>query len=55
MRTEWRTPVEGWQEAQGRRLPTRARAVWHLASGPFPYADFVIDPKQIDFNVPPPR
>jgi hypothetical protein len=55
VRTEWRTPVEGWQDAQGRRLPTRARAVWHLASGPFPYADFVIDPKQIDFNVPPPR
>lgn len=53
VRTEWRTPVSGWQEVEGRRLPTRAEAVWQLASGPFSYADFSIDPGQVAFNVPP--
>jgi hypothetical protein len=51
-RTEWRTPVSGWQDAFGRKLPTRAQAVWQLASGPFAYADFEIDPARIAFNVP---
>jgi hypothetical protein len=53
VRTEWRTPVSGWQDAGGRKLPTRARAVWILPSGPFPYADFSIDPAQIAHDVPP--
>lgn len=53
VRTEWRTPVSGWQEVAGRRLPTRAQAVWQLPSGPFPYADFSIDPAEIAFNVAP--
>lgn len=53
VRTEWRTPVSGWQEANGRKLPTRAEAVWQLPSGPFSYADFSIDPSLIAFNVPP--
>jgi hypothetical protein len=53
VRTEWRTPVTGWQESAGRQLPTRAEAVWQLPSGPFAYADFSVDPAQIAFNVPP--
>lgn len=56
VRTEWRTPVSGWQDARdgtGRKLPTSAQAVWQLPSGQFPYADFSIDPAQIAFNVPP--
>lgn len=53
VRTEWRTPIDGWQEAGGRKLPTRARAVWQLPEGPFTYADFSFDPAQIAFNVPP--
>ena len=52
VRTEWRTPVSGWQEVAGRKLPTRAQAVWQLPTGPFPYADFSVDPAQIAFNVP---
>jgi len=52
-RTEWRTPVSGWQEVNGRRLPQRARAVWQLQNGPFPYADFTIEPNRVAFNVPP--
>ena len=53
VRTEWRTPVSGWQEVDGRKLPTRAEAVWNLKTGPFSYADFKVDPSLIAFNVPP--
>lgn len=53
VRTEWRTPVSGWQSASGRKLPTRAQAVWQLPSGPFAYADFEFDPARITFNVAP--
>lgn len=53
LRAEWHTPVDGWQEANGRMLPTRARAVWQLPGGAFPYADFEFAPDQIAFNVPP--
>lgn len=53
IRTEWRTPVSGWQEVDGRKLPTRAEAVWQLPSGPFSYADFSIDPSLVAFNVAP--
>lgn len=52
-RTEWRTPVSGWQSAHGRMLPLRAQAVWQLPTGPFVYADFSVDPAQISFNVAP--
>jgi hypothetical protein len=53
VRTEWRTPVSGWQDIGGRKLPTHAQAVWHLPNGPFAYADFTMDPSRIAFNVPP--
>lgn len=53
VRTEWRTPVSGWQSTSGRMLPTRAQAVWQLPDGPFPYADFEFDPTRITFNVSP--
>jgi len=53
VRTEWRTPVSGWQDVNGRKLPIRAQAVWQLSSGAFTYADFTFDPKKIAFNVPP--
>ena len=53
VRTEWRTPVSGWQDVGGRKLPTRAQATWQLPSGPFAYADFSVDAKWIAFNVPP--
>ncbi len=53
VRTEWRTPISGWQDVDGRKLPTRAQATWQLPSGPFAYADFSIDPQKIAFNLPP--
>lgn len=54
VRTEWRTPISGWQDAGGRKLPERAQAVWQLPGGPFAYADFKFDAARIAFNVPPP-
>lgn len=53
VRAEWRTPVSGWQDVDGRKLPTRAEAVWSLKTGPFSYADFSVDPSLVAFNVPP--
>ncbi|HEY6079277.1 MAG TPA: DUF6544 family protein [Polyangiaceae bacterium] len=53
VRTEWRTPVSGFQDANGRKLPRHAQAVWQLPDGPFAYADFSVDPTQVSFNVPP--
>lgn len=53
VRTEWRTPVSGFQDVGGRKLPRQARAVWQLPDGPFAYADFSVDPAQVSFNVPP--
>jgi hypothetical protein len=53
VRTEWRTPISGWQDVGGRKLPLQAQAVWQLPEGPFPYANFSVDPAQIAFNVPP--
>jgi hypothetical protein len=50
VKTEWNTPIEGWQTAAGRSLPTRAKAVWMLPSGPFVYADFAFDAARIVFN-----
>ncbi len=53
VRTEWRTPIAGWQEVDGRKLPTHAEAVWQLPTGPFSYADFSVDPSLVTFNVAP--
>jgi len=53
VRTEWQTPVDGWQEADGRMLPTVARAVWRLPTGPLPYVELRFEPERIVFNVPP--
>ena len=54
-RTEWNTPIEGWQLVSGRRLPTRGQAVWMLPGGPFAYGDFPFDAGKIEFNVLPAR
>jgi hypothetical protein len=53
VRTEWRTPVSGFQDVGGRKLPRQAQAVWQLPDGPFAYADFSVDPSQVSFNAPP--
>jgi len=53
LRAQWTTPMEGWREIEGRRLPTRGQAIWHLHWGPFAYADFTLVPGSVAFNVRP--
>jgi hypothetical protein len=43
-RARWTTPIAGWENVDGRPLPTGGQAVWHLPQGPFPYADFRLIP-----------
>lgn len=54
VRAEWRTPVQSWQMAGGRRLPGPFAAVWHLPDGPMPYIEGCLVPGSVAFNVPPP-
>ncbi len=54
-RTEWRTPVQRWDEVDGRLLPGPFGAVWHLPDGPLPYIEGVIDRSSIVFSGGPPR
>lgn len=53
MRGRWTTPMEGFQGVEGRQLPTRGQAVWHLPDGDFSYADFGLVRESIAFNVRP--
>jgi hypothetical protein len=53
VRTRWSTPVDGWVEANGRRQPTSAAAIWHLPEGPFTYAAFRFAPGAVRYNVAP--
>jgi hypothetical protein len=53
-RCRWTTPMEGFQDLGGRRLPTRGQAVWHPpGEEPLAYADFSVDPATVAFNVAP--
>lgn len=53
VRAEWRTPIDGWTERAGRRLPTRCQAVWHLPDGTtLPYVDGTFDPDSVTRNPP---
>lgn len=53
MRARWRTPIEGLQLIDGRRVLRRGQAVWSLPQGDFPYADFELVPASLAFNVAP--
>lgn len=53
LRARWTTPIDGFQEIEGRRLPTRGRAIWHLPGRDLPYADFELVPGSVAFNVGP--
>lgn len=49
----WSTPVDGYAEQHGRRLPASASATWHPAGGaPFRYAEMtlvdVAEPTEVD-------
>jgi hypothetical protein len=53
LRARWTTPMEGFQDVGGRKVPTRGRAVWHLPQGELCYADFALVPATLAFNLPP--
>jgi hypothetical protein len=55
IRARWTTPIAGWQVVEGRPLPSSGQAVWHLAQGPFVYAEFRSMPETLAFNVVPGR
>jgi Family of unknown function (DUF6544) len=52
-RAEWRTPVSGWVDANGRPVAEWIRCVWNLPEGEFAYLEGRWDPGSIAFNVPP--
>lgn len=54
VRARWTTPVAGWTDVRGRRVPLRASATWHLSTGPFTYAVGRFAPEALSFDVPPP-
>jgi hypothetical protein len=53
VRAEWRTPVDGWENVDGRPLPGPMRAVWELPEGGLPYVEGRLVPDSFAFNVPP--
>jgi hypothetical protein len=48
----WSTPIEGYREIDGRRLPTRGRAVYAYPEGDFTYGAFTL--RSIAYDVPHP-
>ncbi len=45
---KWSTPVHGYQEFDGRKVFSKADAVWHTPQGEYIYAEF--DLKNIEYN-----
>jgi hypothetical protein len=52
-RARWTTPIDGWMDHGGRRLPTGGHAIWHLDAGDFEYVHGSFIPDSLEFNVPP--
>jgi hypothetical protein len=53
MRARWSTPMKAFHDVDGRRVPTRGQAVWRLAQGDFPYADFELVSEGLAYNIRP--
>ena len=53
IRARWTTPIDGWDLRAHRPRPTGGRAIWHLASGPFPYAELDMASIRVVYNAPP--
>ncbi len=45
----WSTPIEGYQQLDGMRLPTRGSAIYAYPEGPFTYGKFRL--KSVAYNV----
>jgi Family of unknown function (DUF6544) len=52
-RARWTTPIDGWQDHNGRWLPTGGHAIWHLDTGDFEYVRGRFIPDSVEFNTPP--
>jgi hypothetical protein len=52
LRARWTTPITA-ECRDGRPVSARGQAIWHLAQGASPYADFTLVPGTLAFNVPP--
>lgn len=50
-RTRWSTPVHSVRVLHGRTIASGGRAVWHLPTGNFAYADLTFD--RVEFDVSP--
>jgi len=48
-RLRWSTPIGGWKDVDGRKLPVGTVAMWHLPKGDFVYGRFEI--AEIAYNV----
>lgn len=46
---KWSTPVRGYKDFNGRKIPTYGEAIWHTPKGKFSYAKF--DVKEIEYNL----
>ena len=44
----WSTPIVGYGERAGLKLPIRGQAVWNLSAGDVPYADLEI--RDVEYN-----
>jgi hypothetical protein len=53
VQARWSTPVRGWREMHGRRLPSSGSAIWHLPDGPLTYAELTFGPGDISYNAAP--
>ena len=53
MRARWSTPMQAFRSVEGRQVPTRGLAVWHLTQGDFAYADFELVADGLAYNVRP--
>jgi len=45
---QWSTPVKGYRDFDGRKVPVYGEAVWHMPEGDFNYAKFILE--EIEYN-----
>ena len=47
-RSKWSTPLRGYRQVNGLRIPRQGEAIWHLPEGEFPYIQVAIGEVQYD-------
>jgi hypothetical protein len=53
LRAPWSTPMDAYQEVDGRPTFTRGQATWKLPKGDLTYAEFDLVPESLAYNVRP--